>query len=160
MLKPTLALPFLLISLFILSACSNKKPPEPEEFFRTQIRDDASKEFSFSLIFSRNERVVSNKKSSDTPKRERGKGKEHGQGNRKRSDDVPSQTSSNKKRANMSDKMADIFQQRLYLQMEKSQYCRKGYLTLEKSFIGVVYTLRGECFESATQEEQKQFMPK
>ncbi len=147
----------ILTFLITLPACSNTKEPKTESFFHTQIREDNSKEFIFSLIFSRNEKEVAKERqgSSPTQKRGRGNGSGKGQGKGNKSQNASATAMSNAIISHKTDKMLGIFQQHLDLKMQESTYCRTGYLTLEKSFVGAVYTLRGECNESATEEDRK-----
>jgi len=143
-----------LFALLTLTACSSKEKPRLEEFFRTEIREDGSKMFAFSLILARDtdgERQK-NTTSPQPVKREgrRGKGG-RGQGTNPKlnSDNTASKGQ---------EKLAELFQQRLDIRLETSRYCREGYMELEKSFVGAIYTLRGECNESATEQDRKHFL--
>jgi len=141
--------------LLLLSACSNTSEPKTEGFFHTEIRDDNSKEFTFSLVFSRSKEEASRgmKNASTSQRPDKGKGSGKGRGNR--SHEASSTTKPNSKSSSKADKMQGIFQQHLDLKMQETKYCRTGYLILEQSFIGAVYSLRGECNESATEEDRK-----
>ncbi len=142
--------------LITLPACSNTKEPKTESFFHTQIRDDSSKEFTFSLIFSRNEKEVGKETqgSSPTQKRDRGNGSGKGQGKGSKRGSSSVTAKSNTISASKADRMQATFHQYLDLKMQESEYCKTGYLTLERNFIGAIYSLRGECNESATKEDR------
>lgn len=142
--------------LLLLSACTNTSEPKTEGFFHTEIRDDNSKEFTFSLIFSRSEKEVSKGMKDTAPAQKRDRGKGSGKGKGSRSQDVSSATKSNTKRSSKTKQLMGIFEQHLDLKMQETKYCRTGYLTLEKSFVGAIYSLRGECNESATEADRNQ----
>jgi hypothetical protein len=141
---------YILACTLVLTACSSKEKPKVEEFFHTNIRDDGSKEFAFSLMVSANNKVARKETTGPSKKTKQGGRKSRGQKAR-------NSTPSNSSKKSMTDKVQGVFQERLTFQLESSQYCREGYLTLDKSFVGAIYTLRGECHESATEEDRKRF---
>jgi hypothetical protein len=146
----------LLFSLFTLSACSSKIEPKSHAFFRTEIRDDNSKEFTFSVVFSRSKDEASNgmKNASNTQRPDKRRGSGKGRGNRSQDDSTAAKSTT--KTSSKTEKLQTIFQQHLDLKMKETKYCKAGYLTLEKSFVGAIYSLRGECNESATKEDRNQ----
>ncbi len=146
----------ILMFLFTISSCSSRSEPKTESFFRTEIRDDYSKEFTFSLVFSRSKDEASKgmTKTSTTQRPNKDKGSGKGRGNR--SQDVSTAANPNTKKSRNTEKLQTIFQQHLAIKMQETKYCRTGYLTLEKSVVGAIYFLRGECNESATEEDMNQ----
>jgi len=146
----------LLTTSFILASCSSTKIPDMKEYFKPDIREDESKMFTFTIITSRPnaQEERSNKPSRSNKQRKGGneKGAERGGSNKKeRGQQNAAKSMSN----NQKDKLMDVFQQRLDNRIEVSQYCREGYFVLEKDFSGVIYTVRGECNESATARDRE-----
>ncbi|MCW8863523.1 MAG: hypothetical protein OQK09_00450 [Colwellia sp.] len=144
---------YILFFTMVLSACSSKEQPKIEEFFHTNIRDDNSKEFTFSLLVSTKQKEA-RKEGNSSPDSNNRKGRK-GKGQRGQNTALAPTA---KKQSSKQDKMKDIFHERLILQMERAQYCREGYITLEESFVGAIYTLRGECHESASKGDRKRFL--
>jgi len=136
-----------------MSACANKKPKRPEikEYFVTNIKEDGSKHFSYSLIM----KMPSKRKNSDMTAR---KNKEKGGGtsqNGRKSNGTAGRNSNGghiKNKANNTARLAQIennFYEMLDAKLIATAFCRDGYFTLD-SYIGKDQSqLRGECNEAA-----------
>ena len=81
-----------------------------------------------------------------------------GRGKRNDTDNNPKMQRSDKKQKRQ-DKMAHELKSRLAEKLEENSYCRKGYFELERSLNKTIYTIRGECNESATAADRKSFQP-
>ena len=138
MINRTLTL--LLAVLLLLPACSNHpdKRPQPKEFFSTQISSEGSKFFVYRL---------------ELPAR--GKGDDHrrpahgGRGG----DSARAGAGSGKKSADMTVKP----EQRLKALLADNNYCREGYVELERRQYSSGISLRGECREAATKQDRRRF---
>ena len=153
--KPLLS--FFLVLLFAITGCSSKGKPQMTDFFRTEIRDDGSKMFTFTVVVSKH-RGESNKQESQPHKqtnRERGSGGKRGSGNKRGGQ--ANKVADGDRRGD-SDQMAELFEELFQKRMVKSRYCRESYIELERGFSGTMFTLRGECRESATNEDRKHFL--
>lgn len=142
------------LSLLMLSACSSTKQSQMEEFFKTKIHADGSKRFTFSLVIlqTQNHNKEKSQQRPNKPSKSNGnrkKGQNDSRNNK--------QGSLDKENSKLS-KMTELFEERLQKYMANKQYCREGYITLETSFSGAIYTLRGECQESATDEDKRRFL--
>jgi len=134
---------FKLLSILLLTACSTTKEPQIKEYFRTDIRQDNSKVFVFTIIpanTKKEERRASPPSSGGRDKRGRN------QQNRPKA-----------KTDKQSDKLMSLFQEKFENRLEHSQYCREGYFIIEKSFVGSIFTLKGECNESATDSDRERY---
>lgn len=141
---------FILISLFsliTLAGCSNRHDVKVTEVFKTNILDDDAKMFSFSIVFVNQDRT--NKKGSPDGQQRQKQGK----GNK------PQRGSSNTK-VKLENQMTEELEERLVEKLEETGYCRKGYFELERTLNRSVYTIKGECSESATTEDRTTFINK
>lgn len=131
--------------LFLLSACASRQENNLEEIFVTEIREDNSKMFAFTL---RQEKSSSGEQPRHKAMAKKaGKKRRNGAGKGAGKEEV-------RERKNP---LADIFQQRLELRLSKSDYCRTGYLELERYTNRGAMTMRGECNESATEKDRQRF---
>ncbi|MGL1956169.1 MAG: hypothetical protein OCD00_02460 [Colwellia sp.] len=147
--------------LLLVASCSSLNEPEFDDFFRTEIRADHSKIFNFSLVMVKGDYRDNNH--SDTPKQRKGGGKDHrpgndkgmGKGENKQVGNMPTNSQSRKK-SNIN-QINEQLTERLAIALEENNYCRKGYIELERNIGHRFLSLRGECHESATKKDRKQF---
>jgi len=133
-----------------MSACANKKTKYREitEYFVTDIKEDGSKQFSYSLII---------KMPSKQPKgnvRGGHSSVKGGQGGR-RNNGV--EGSSKKIKGNNSDMFARIenrFYEMLEAKLAATKFCQVGYLTLDSYIDREKSQLRGECHDQAEQQSK------
>jgi hypothetical protein len=149
-------LSFFLVLLLAVTGCSSKVKHQMTDFFRTDIRDDNSKMFIFTVVITqqRGEIDKQERQSHKKANREQGKGGKKGAGNKRGGNNKVADGGSK----NNSDQMAILFEELFQARMDKSQYCREGYIELDRGFSGTMFTLRGECSESATDEDRKHFL--
>ncbi|PKG81395.1 hypothetical protein CXF85_18155 [Colwellia sp. 75C3] len=148
----------LLLSLFVITGCSSNEV-KITEVFRSDIRADNAKLFTFSIIFVRNaepELPKGHDGNIDNKQKRSKQGK--GRGKRNNTDNNPKVQRSDTKQKRQ-DKMARELESRLAEKLEDNSYCRKGYFELERSLNKTIYTIRGECNESATAADRKNFLP-
>jgi len=153
----------LLFSITLLIACSSSGPVKSQDFFRTEIRDDHSKMFAYTMIVIKGN-ANNEQSSNDSPKakkqQKKGQGKGNGQGkgkgkNKQNKSEQSPQTSKRKKKN--TNKMVDLLFDGLNEKLAINHYCRSGFIELKRDIKRTVMTLRGECQESATKADLKQF---
>lgn len=145
---------FLIILSVIMTGCSSVSKSDMKDFFRSDIRADDSKMFTFTVIVT--QQGKKDKKSTQKNSKSKGgrdSGKKGGQQNSQRN------TKDNSMNKN-DDHMTELFEELLIERLEKNQYCRDGYIELDRAFSGSTFTLRGECNESATENDRKRFYNK
>lgn len=138
----------LILSLFLTSCASNKwSPSEVNEVFVTDIKPSGLKVFYYSLTKTTPQANGSGKhKGGDAGIRDgRGsKGGGHGGMGGRKSDNEP--------------RMKQYFNDMLASKLEKSGYCREGYIELESYFERGRLKIRGECGEGATEDDRIKFV--
>ena len=141
-----------------MTGCSSNEV-KITEVFRSDIRADDTKLFTFSIIFVRNAKSELPKDHDENFGKNQKRSKQgKGRGKRNDTDNNPKMQRSDKKQKRQ-DKMAHEFKSRLAEKLEENSYCRKGYFELERSLNKTIYTIRGECNESATAADRKSFQP-
>lgn len=150
-------------------ACSSVTKSEMRHFFHTKILDDDSKRFTFTVILMQyNYAANQGNQPANKAEPERGKGPQGGKPNggkngapdhgKPMNDPTSLSNISSSTQSNNNDKMYTLFQQLLEEQLHETKYCRRGYMELERSFSGAIFTLRGECHESATKRDRNKFL--
>ncbi|WDE12460.1 hypothetical protein [Thalassomonas haliotis] len=130
--------------LFLLSACAGHKEKPVEEIFVTQIREDDSKMFAFTLKSERAGRGdKARNKTAAKPGKARKGGRQKGTGK-----------AEGRERENP---LAGIVQQRLEQRLSENGYCSAGYIELERYATRGGMTVRGECHDSATANDRQRF---
>ena len=144
-----------LISLFILSGCSSKNDAKITEVFKSNILDDDAKMFAFSLVFVYKTAAHgdNNKGNQQKQGKEKRKGKNNG-GERPSQQDSNSSSKSNKRESQMTEEL----ETRLVEKLKENGYCRKGFFELNRTLNKSIYTIHGECSESATPADRKNFI--
>ncbi|WDE04798.1 hypothetical protein SG34_026375 [Thalassomonas viridans] len=128
-----------------LAACSSHREKTVEEIFVTEIREDSSKMFAFTLT----QEKAARSRQADTKTRAGKQGKSRKGGKEKGAGKNESRERQNP--------LEDIFQQRLEQRLSQNNYCRTGYLELERYASRGAMTMRGECNESATESDRQRF---
>jgi hypothetical protein len=143
----------ILISLSItaltLSGCSSNSPKRqggmPTEVFVTHINPDGSKVFNYSLI----------KKMPTQGQMGKGMGKgggmHGGMGGSMKGGKKPDMSK-------MKAKMEEKANKKLNLKLSETGYCREGYMELDSFFERGHVTIKGECNETATEQDKKTFL--
>ena len=113
-----------------LSACSQspKKEARPaiNQSFHTEIAEDGSKRFRFTISVAEKQQ-----RKSKRPSREKeSSGSRH-------------------------QKMEKRFHDQLEQHLERTGFCREGYVVLDSNFSRSKGSIRGECRESATQQDRE-----
>ena len=143
--------------VLLLAACSSTpERPEPQTFLATQILNDGSKQFVYTVEFPESQRRGRGSKGQGRP----GNATGHVYGNSSRgvgggvtmgsaggrSGRTPSQL-------RQSEEMVALLEQEL----DESGFCRHGFIELERSVEPAQTFIRGECDEAATVEDRKAF---
>jgi hypothetical protein len=138
----------LLISLSItilgLTACGSNPAKKhgrmPNEVFVTHIKANGSKVFNYSLI----KKIPS--------QRQMGKGMRKGAG-------MGGSMKAGKKPdfSQMNAKMHEKANEKLTLKLTETGYCREGYMRLDSFFERGHVTIKGECNDTATDEDREKF---
>lgn len=150
----------LLISLFATTGCSSNEV-KITEVFRSHIRTDDSKLFTFSIIFfgnSDSKPLGSDNNNLDKQqKRSRqGKGRGNKSNTEKNTEKKPNKQRADKKQSRQ-DKMMKELEARMAEKLADNSYCRKGFFELERSLNKTIFTIHGECNESATAADRENF---
>ncbi|WDD99674.1 hypothetical protein [Thalassomonas actiniarum] len=132
--------------LCLLSACSSRQEKSVEEIFVTQIREDNSKMFAFTL---RQEKAARSDKTRD--KMATGKQGKRGKGAGR------NKSAGRGEKQERENPLATVIQQKLEQRLNQSRYCTTGYLELERYASRAGMTVRGECNESATADDRLRF---
>jgi hypothetical protein len=141
----------LLTILTSLAACSSNQHIKIDEYFSTKIRPDNSKMFYFSMVITNQaiEKSSSNRSQEQRPTKGRGSsGKKQAR--------IPEKTQNNIAKST-TNKMDQQLTERLNNQLAHSDYCRTGYIELERNLGNSVFSIRGECHESATLADKERF---
>ncbi|TYK65709.1 hypothetical protein [Colwellia echini] len=146
----------LLLSLVAITGCSSKHDMKITEVFRPNILENDAKMFTFSIIFVNPDKSASSGK-QETPKKDKGEGR--GRSGKKKGEGQGKKGGSSKK-DNIEDLMAEELEIRLLDKLEDNNYCRTGYFELDRTFNKSIFTLHGECNESATLSDRNKFPSK
>ncbi|WP_440876383.1 hypothetical protein [Thalassotalea sp. PLHSN55] len=167
-----------IIPVIFLAGCSSYQPPELTPIFHTNIQADNSKMFTLTLL-GRNGIAGDSKNrqgeaKQDKPEGDKGTrkgkggkaeggkngGKGGGRGERegRNSQAGGTQVSS---RSGQDPELIKQLEAHVYQMLEQqlvdNQYCRDGYFELEKSLNRGVIVVKGECIESATEQDRVRF---
>lgn len=140
------------VSLFILASCSNSFDIKTTEIFKTNILDDDAKMFTYTVIFA-NHTTTQSKNNSQDAKGKKPKGDKKGRqpSNRREKGDTDG-------KAKLEAYMLESLEVGLLEKLDDSGYCRKGYFELERILNKTIYTIKGECSESASSEDKKRYL--
>lgn len=140
------------LTLLLLTGCSAKYDVKVTEVFRSNILDDDAKMFTYSIIFVNRSSLES--KGDDSKGR---RSKEGRQGRNKGGNNRPNKQGGEQKES-LESYMTEVLETRLIEKLEDNNYCRKGYFELERTLNKSIYTIQGECSESATSEDRQRFI--
>ncbi len=147
----------ILLSLLLIAGCSSKHDIKVTEVFRSQIGSDDAKLFTFSIIFVGNpaSKIAANddKNLAEKPTKSR---QNKGRGKKNNTDNNPKKQRSDKKEKRQ-DRMNSELERRLAEKLADNNYCRKGFFELERSLNKTIFTIRGECNDSATAADRQNF---
>lgn len=148
----------LLLALFLITGCSSKYDVTITEVFRTNILNDDAKMFTFSIVFVNH--TDPEKKDNYTDERQK-KTRDGNKRGGKRGNQTEGNGRSAKQGAHKRDSLEDLMitelEERLLDKLEENNYCRKGYFELSRTLNKSIYTINGECNESATPSDKKVF---
>lgn len=163
-----------------MASCSSNNLPETKPFFRGTILDDDTKLFTFNLLIKRNgeeeERKGKNmngqkraKDQGDRPPKgskgeePNGKGSKNGErpagaGDRDKSGATAGKGSNNKRNNERLLQFEEMLFSGLDNQMSLNGYCRNGYIVLSQDLGRNIFSVKGECHESANERDRKLFL--
>ena len=125
----------LFISLsFVACASNEKKPPEIKEEFATKIEKNGLKLFTYTVTMA-------------IPEARSGGMRGGGMTNGAKSD-----------REATTNRIQDIVYEKLKTKLSETGYCRESYTEINKYFVRGRSQIRGECNESATEEDRMTFI--
>ena len=155
--KKSIFIPF--IALIFISGCSTTKKPQFESFFKTQIREDHSKMFNFSLVMVSGEYSIerNSKEKIQGKGKGSGNGKGMGKGKGKNKQQDKMSVNNKEKKQSKTNKIEKKLDERLAIILAQNNYCRKGYIELERNIGRRYLSIRGECHESASEKYRKRF---
>ena len=151
----------LLISTALVCAggcSSNQKNEMPQGYLATQITDDGSKQFVYTVDLPDKVRQGKRGKSNGRPGNVAG----HVQGssNRGISAGVSAGTGSGGKgggRARGQQGQTALLNDALAAELKKTGYCRKGYMELDRMMQPGQTFIKGECVEAASDHDREEF---
>jgi hypothetical protein len=137
----------------LLGGCASDpgERPELKTYFVTDIDQQGSKRFNYSVVASRAQKDGKKGKDGRGMGRSKGQGGRGGQGQKR---------GEGRKSANQGDVTAKLKTQvteNLELRLADNRYCREGYIELDSYFSRVRSYIRGECKEAATDEDRQAF---
>lgn len=141
---------YFLVLLLSLTACASNQweSYEVEEIFVTDIKTSGLKIFNYSLTNSTAQASGNGKRGGGKGTGKHGGGKGGGYGGMGGG------------RPNNESSMKPYFTGMLEAKLEKSGYCREGYIELDSYFGRRQLKMRGECEEGATEEDRIKFVNK
>jgi len=132
--------------LLISCASNQDKNIERKAYFVTNIKDDGSKVFSYSLI--------SNMSNKEKGRRKEGERRDNGK-MRKSKGERQGKSSGKLDNANIITRIEKTFYQGLNEKLNTTHFCRQGYFTIDKFISRKKSQLKGECNESATKLDRE-----
>lgn len=129
-----------------LAGCSSgpdRKPPPLQQRLHTSITDNGSKMFVFQMVRASTERAARSGGGRAGPPDGGGRGGRGGGRGGKGGMDP--------------EKMLLQAHEALQQQLEETGFCREGYMTLDEKAERGLLAIRGECTETATQQDREQF---
>ena len=146
----------LILSLFMTACASNQwEHSEVEEVFVTDIKSSGLKIFNYSLTNTTAQASGNGKRGGSG----KGSGKYSGRGGKGGGKSNGHGGMSSGKSAYESN-MKPYFNEMLESKLKRSGYCREGYIELNSYFGRGQLKTRGECEESATEEDRIKFVNK
>ena len=136
---------FWLTFILAMQGCASQQDSKVRERFITEIRADDSKMFVFTLNLAKSAEAGKPQQRKTTREN---KGKVRGN----KPDKGTKATGRSKDK-----RLSGIFMQRLELALDQNDYCRNGYIELARYATKGSMSLRGECNESATGKDRKNF---
>jgi len=150
-----------LLSLLFITGCSSRSDIKITEVFRSSIATNNAKLFTFSIVFVRSTESKSaeiEERSLEENHKQTRQGK--GRGKKSNTENKPTQQHPNKKQQQQQQQqnnMIDELETRLADRLADNNYCRKGFFELKRSLNKTIFTIHGECNESATTADNKNF---
>ncbi len=143
------------ISLFLVACAGNeRKSPEINEVFVTKIEENGLKLFSYTVTMTMPEG-----RSGASKRGMRGGGK--GGGGMGMGRGMRNGGMKNGAKPDYETKMRrvkDMVYKKLETKLSETGYCRESYIELDKYFVKGRSQIRGECKESATEEDRIKFL--
>ena len=136
-----------LLSLFLITGCSSKYDVNITEVFRSNILANDTKMFTYSIVFVNKSKLPNN--TDDRQQKDKA--------NKKRGNNGKPQQAGSSEREKFQKQLTEELESRLVDKLEENGYCRKGFFELSRTFNKSIYTLNGECNESATPDDRKNF---
>lgn len=144
-----------LLSLFVITGCSSKNDIQIIEVFRSKIGTNDAKLFIFSIVFVSSAESKSSGINDKNPER---KHEQTRQGkNRGKKNNIDNKPNKQQSKQKQQDEMIDELETRLADKLAENNYCRAGFFELERSLNRTIFTIHGECNESATAADKKNF---
>lgn len=143
-----------LLSLFLIASCSSKYDVTVTEVFRSNILDNEAKMFTFSIVFVNHTAQEERGNNGDERQKKPRNGDKRGQRNEANGKSAKQESH---KQNGLEEQMVEELEERLLEKFEENNYCRKGYFELGRTLNKSIYTINGECNESATASDKKAF---
>lgn len=143
-----LAVATVAISVAACGSNDSKKVPATQEYFKTNITTDGSKQFDYTLLM---ERPEGRKRGGGGGMANRGGMGAGGAG------DMGGRGDMDARKDKMRERMELTLLEKLDTKLTETTFCREGYMELARTADRGRMTLRGECREQATDDDRAQF---
>ena len=150
----------LILFAIALIGCISRSAQKISEYFSTEIMEDGSKRFYFSLIISHQHDEENNNQMREKQSKRGKGGSGRGSGTRKGGNDnaQTKQSTAKPAKSTKTNSMELELEERLINQLALNSYCRTGYMELERNIGRALMSIRGECHESATEGDRQRFI--
>lgn len=140
-----------------LFACSHHHPTleGSQEVFATDIKTDGSKRFNFTLMLHterKRERQNRSPQGGSGKEGRKKQGKPRREGSRSGTGTRPES-----KQGDADEKLREKALERLVQKIEENGYCRNGYIELDYFALRGQVQIRGECQESASEQDREKW---
>ena len=143
----------IVVLTLLMGACASDpgERPELKTYFVTDIDQQGSKRFNYSVVVDRANKDSKKGKGGRGMGRSKGNGGQGGRGGR----GEKGRKSGNQ--GDMTEKLKIRVTENLELRLADNGYCREGYIELDSYFSRGRSYIRGECKEGATEEDRLAF---
>lgn len=145
------------IAIICMTGCSsNQKTEVPQGYLATNISEDGSKQFVYTVDLPESNGQGRRGKGNGRPGNVAG----HVQGgsNRGLTGGVTAGTGGRSKGGGRGQQgKASLLQEALDAELKRTGYCRKGYMELDRMMQTAQTSIKGECVESASDSDREEF---
>lgn len=150
------------LGILLLAGCAGNplEKSTDKEAFVTHIKDDGSKMFTYGVSFElqQGQRDRANRDVGGMLRENSAPGGQNRGRNRGGDTNMVMSGGMRGSRGNsLRDNMLEVMTEKLLLKLANSGYCREGYMQLDEYVDRTSAQIKGECNESATEEDREKF---